>query len=88
MNIERIDHYCDLFEQALKRGSQLSIGEFLAEFDLPSDDRLLAELQKLEQEYRNGRRLSPRPTSDTHRPQPIQMPILVRPDLSLWFGFR
>jgi serine/threonine protein kinase len=55
MHIEEIDRYCDLFEERLKAGDDLSAGQFLDEHRLPREERLLPELQKLEQEYRQVR---------------------------------
>ena len=55
MHIERIDRYCDLFEERLKAGDELSAGQFLEEHRLPREAGLLPELQKVEREYRLGK---------------------------------
>jgi hypothetical protein len=55
MHIEQIDRHCDLFEQRLKQGDELSAEQFLQEQQLPQEAQLLTELRRLEREYRDER---------------------------------
>ncbi len=53
MNIEQIDAHCDLYEKQLKSGGQVTVEAFLKENRLPAESQLLAELHRLDEEYRN-----------------------------------
>ena len=50
MNIEEIDRWCDLFEERLKAGDEISIESFLEEHQLAPDNQLFAELRRVHQE--------------------------------------
>ncbi len=52
MNIEQIDAHCDEYERHLQNGGRLSAEQFLQERKLPGNDALVADLRKLQQEYR------------------------------------
>lgn len=57
MNFQEIDPWCDLYEHRLRRGDVVSISEFLRQNGLPKDASLVAELQKVESEYRQQRQV-------------------------------
>ena len=54
MRFVEIDHYCDEFERRLQAGEPVSLEQFLQEHQLAADARLVAELEKLQREYRLG----------------------------------
>ena len=51
MDIQEIDKCCDLFEEQLKENPQCSVEEFLAAQQLPEDERLAAELERVWKEF-------------------------------------
>src|SRR5262245_29236705 len=73
MKIEQIARHCDVFEGRLKKGEKLSAKAFAEEQGLPPDDELMAELQRLEREYQNGKPVpvidaDARNSTDEYRP--------------------
>ena len=69
MRIEEIDRYCDIFEERLRSGAQLAVEQFLKEQELPSNQTLLVELRKLEQEYAQPS------SADEQQEQPAGLPL-------------
>jgi hypothetical protein len=78
MHIEQVDRHCDLFEQRLKNGEELSAEQFIQENGLPADDEFLAELRKLEREYQSG---SPQAAAGNGRIDPRQSDPATEPFL-------
>ena len=72
MHIEQIDRYCDLFEQRLKQGDKLSAEQFRQEQQLPQDEELLTELNRLEREYRDDRFAATAAYLDRESPSEVQ----------------
>src|SRR5687767_12956455 len=54
MDLEQVDRICDLYEVQLKAGGAVSVGTFLEAQQLRPETQLVAELERLEREYRNG----------------------------------
>ncbi len=52
MKLVEIDHWCDCFEERVKRGDEVSVDEFLDQQRLPRHEELLIELRKVESEFR------------------------------------
>jgi hypothetical protein len=71
MKYQEIDPWCDLFERRLRRGDHVSIDDFLKQNHLPDDRSLVAELQKVESEYRPKQSL-PDSSSDLAEAADIQ----------------
>lgn len=83
MNLSQIDRYCDLFEQRLQRGEEITVDRFMKDQHLPGDAALVLELQKVFAEYLSRIQDLPQAAIPGQLDPRIRVPLLQARDASV-----